>query len=223
MSTSDRSEDDSGGSAANAWLRASREQLLEDLAVKSRDLQSCETQKQKTKGPWWVRTLLWAATIVLLVIAVWGIVALVYGHKLSNGVAAARQELAALNAKIARRLQLLDDTQRVVRSLSAVGQNGQNANAVSLRLAQLQQVLDSYSGDNPQTQQQMQGRQQQRQQQAQMQHQQGEERGVLVPVWRQPHYQPPSPMYQPQQYQNPPLQQQQQVIPGQETGTPVMV
>lgn len=144
MSQGTEKSDDSDASTAKAWIKSSRDQLLEDLAVKDRDLRSCTKQQQRKAQPWWMRAILWLATIFLLVVAIWGIVALVYIHRLSNGVAAARHELATLNAKIARRLQLLDDTQRLVSQLREVGQNPQHTSHVALRLAQLQQVFDQY-------------------------------------------------------------------------------
>lgn len=135
----------SDASAANTFLRVSRQNLLEDLAVKDEELRSCVARQlkhdAKTTTPWWMRAIIYIATIILVIIAIWGIVALVYANRLSSGVTAARAELAAVNAEIARRLQLLDDTQRVVYEL----RNSVNSNlSAAATAARLQQVLDTY-------------------------------------------------------------------------------
>lgn len=149
--------ENSDASAANTFLRVSRQQLLEDFAVKDEELRSCVARQlkhdAKTKTPWWMRAIIYIATIILVIIAIWGIVALVYANRLSSGVTAARAELAAVNAEIARRLQLLDDTQRVVFELK----NSVNANlSAAATAARLQQVLDTY-GEQTGPQQQQQG------------------------------------------------------------------
>lgn len=143
--------ENSDASAANTFLRVSRQKLLEDFAVKDEELRSCVARQlkhdAKTTTPWWMRAIIYIATIVLVIIAIWGIVALVYANRLSSGVTAARAELAAVNAEIARRLQLLDDTQRVVYELK----NSVNSNiSAAATAARLQQVLDTYGERVPQ-------------------------------------------------------------------------
>jgi len=109
-------------SMADAWLRASRQQLLEDLAIKDRDLRTCSKKVSSPWGPWWVRALLWFATVFLVAIAIWGIVSLVYVNRLGKGIAGARAELASLNDELARRVQILaEDDALAAASTSSAG------------------------------------------------------------------------------------------------------
>ena len=134
--------DDSDASLKKTFMRISREQLLEDLAVKDKQLGACKAKEEKSATPWWMKAIIVLATIFLLIIAIWGIVALVYANRLSSGVTAARMELAATNAEIARRLQLLDDTQRVIYELrNNIGTDA----TTNTRIAQLQVALDAYA------------------------------------------------------------------------------
>ena len=112
-------------SVADAWLRASRQQLLEDLAIKDRDLRTCAKKVSNPWGPWWVRALLWFATVFLVAIAIWGIVSLVYVNRLSNGISAARAQLATLNAEIARRVQILSEDDALASSASLSSNDAQ--------------------------------------------------------------------------------------------------
>lgn len=138
--------EDSDASLTKNFMRVSREQLLEDLVIKDKELGVCKTKQEKQAMPWWMRAIIIIASLVLAMIAVWGIVALVYANRLSKGVTAARLELAALNAEIARRLQLLDDTQRVVYELrNNLASSGGSSAAPALRLAMLQQALDNFA------------------------------------------------------------------------------
>ncbi len=139
--------DDSDASLKKTFMRVSREQLLEDLAIKDKELDKCKVKVEHNTTPWWVRAIIIVASIFLLMIAIWGIVALVYANKLSNGVTGARAELAALNAEIARRLELLDDTQQTVEELRNKLSES-SGTVATLRLNQIQQVLDTF-GQRP--------------------------------------------------------------------------
>ena len=94
-------------SATQTFLRRSREQLLEDFALKDSELRACTAQKAASSAPtpWWLRAIVYLTIIVLVIIAVWGIIAVINASKRNKELRDVQAELDSLNSRIAERAQ----------------------------------------------------------------------------------------------------------------------